>query len=89
MDTALERNFGSIDTWSDAVKAFSRAVWSGEYDQELGKLSAALPATLDSQPFAMQKRLLESFGPLTHLLHVSSQQRHWTSLFSRELRLVA
>ena len=52
------------------MKAFSRAVWSGEYDQELGKLSVALPATLDSQPFAMQKRLLESFGPLTHLLHV-------------------
>ena len=70
MDSALERNFGSIDTWPDAVKSFSRAVWSGEYDQDLGNLSAALPATLDSQPFAMQKRLLESFSPLTHLLHV-------------------
>ena len=73
MDSILEQNLGSPDQWPDAAKVFSRSVWLGKYDMELGKLSSSLPASLDS--LTVKTRLVESFNALTYLLHGSEAPR--------------
>ena len=42
----------------------TRALWCGDHDLELIRLSSVFPATLDSQPLQMQKRISEMFAPL-------------------------
>ena len=42
----------------------TRALWCGEHDLEIIRLSSVFPATLDSQPLQMQKRISEMFAPL-------------------------
>ena len=46
----------------------TRAVWNGDHDFEIIRLSTVFPATLDSQPLQMQKRLGEMFAPLLAVL---------------------
>ena len=64
MDSVLERHFGMRDQWSDSVRALHRAVWVGDHDLEIVRLSALLPATLDGQPIQFQKKLSELFSPI-------------------------
>ena len=42
----------------------TRAVWSGDHDLEIVRLSSVFPTTLDGQPLQMQKRISEMFAPL-------------------------
>ena len=65
----MERMFDSKPSWTDAVRATHRAIWTGEHDAEIAKMASVLPPTLDNQPAAMQKRLAELFTPFRPLLH--------------------
>ena len=42
----------------------TRALWCGDHDPEIIRLSSVFPATLDGQPLQMQKRISEMFAPL-------------------------
>lgn len=67
LDHALEKLFDCKERWGDGVRSLHRAVWSGEHDTLLHKLSMVFPSTLDNQPGQMQRRLMEMFTPLITL----------------------
>ena len=50
MKHALERVFDFEAGWHDTVKALYRAVWCGDHDVELCRLSNLLSGSLDTQP---------------------------------------
>ena len=81
----LEKHFDVPSRWTDSVKAFDAALWSGEYDTELSKLSSLLPGTLDTQPSQFQRRVSEMFPPLLHLLQTKdTEAARLTSQSERE-----
>ncbi len=52
-------------------KPTSRAIWTGDHDIEIVRMSTLIPANLDSQPLQMQEHLAEMFA---HLLAVVQQR---------------
>ena len=67
---ALEKVFGFEATWHDTVKALYRAVWCGEHDVELRRLSNLLSGNLDTQPLQIQRKLCELFTPILTLMQL-------------------
>ena len=76
MDAILERTFGAKENWSDSVRAFRIAIWAGEHDPDISKLAALLPASLDSQPTQMQRRICETFPPLLAIIQQKDSEAH-------------
>ena len=67
---ALEKVFGFEATWHDTVKALYRAVWCGEHDVELCRLSNVLSGNLDTQPIQLHRKLTELFSPILTLMQL-------------------
>jgi hypothetical protein len=44
--------------------ACDRAIWCGDHDAEILRLSTTFPGSLDGQPLQMQKKIQELFSPL-------------------------
>ena len=72
----VEKHFHSPDEWTDAVKVFRTAVWTGEHDSEIAKLGSLLPASLDSQPTQMQRRISEIFSPILTVMQQKDSAAH-------------
>ena len=72
----VEKHFHSQDEWTDAVKAFRTALWTGEHDSEVTKLVSLLPAALDSQPTQMQRRISEIFPPILTVMQQKDSEAH-------------
>jgi hypothetical protein len=64
----IEGKFGARGSWPDSVVSLHREIWRGEHDKEFAKLSATLPANLDTTPMVMQKRIEEMFSPIARVL---------------------
>ena len=76
MGAILEKHFHNQDEWTDAVKAFRTALWTGEHDVEINKLASLLPAALDSQPSQMQRRISEVFPPILTVMQQKDSEAH-------------
>ena len=74
VDSLVERNFDIPSRWNDSVRSFHTALWLGEYDVEITKLSSLLPASLDTQPSQMQRRISEMFPPLLQILQAKETE---------------
>ncbi len=54
----------------------TRALWCGDHDLEIIRLSSMFPATLDGQPVQMQKRISEMFAPLLAVVQQRDTEAH-------------
>ena len=85
----LLTEFGPQTSWPDSAVALHKSVWSGEYDQEMSKMSSLLPSTLDGQPQQMQARVKELFAPVQQLLHARMTEAHRMSQTQAEREAAA
>ena len=68
LQSIMERLFGPRVQWPDSVRSLDRAIWTGDHDQEIGKISSVMPSSMDAQPLLLQKRLSELFTPLLQVI---------------------
>ena len=83
MNAILEKHFSVQDQWTDSVKAFHMAVWTGEHDLEIAKLVSLLPASLDSQPTQMQRRISDIFPPILHVMQRKDSEAHQLTMHQK------
>jgi len=76
LDGVYQQHFGSSEAWSDSIKSSHKALWIGEYDQEIAKLGSVLPSQLDGQPTQMKSQLANMFPPVAHLVHTQQQEAY-------------
>ena len=74
LNGVFTQHFGSSEAWSDSVKSAHKALWTGEYDHEIGKLGGLLPSTLDGQPTQMKSQLSTMFTPIAQLVHAQQSE---------------
>ena len=74
LDSVLASNFGSKEAWTDSVKTTYKAIWTGEFDNEIAKLGSMLPSPLDGQPTQMRMQLQQMFSPISTLIHAHQSE---------------
>ena len=54
--TVIQNEFGTVESvWPESISGFYRELWRGEFDTDLTKVSALLPAHYDTRSTEMQK----------------------------------
>jgi hypothetical protein len=72
----IQKEFGAPTSWLDIVTALNKAIWAGDLDADVAKISSLWPSNLDGQMPQMQARVKELFPPLQQLVHARQTEAY-------------
>ena len=72
----IQTEFGAPTSSPDIVTARNKAIWAGDHDADIAKISSLLPSNLDGQIPHMQARVKELFPPLQQLVHARQTEAY-------------